>query len=211
MNPARDGRIWRIIRLDALLGITITGIVFDTILASQVHHRRRTLGDDRISLLRPVVGTPRLAVPRPTTTHHLGGGGRRIHLASSLDHLHLHPRCHHGLVPLPVSRRTHPRLRHSAAQHRSSPRPGGCAGGRLPIARPTSHRITYQPTLTQTASPVRLVLVSLHRWTTAVRSARPTSTTPSASSRTSTDVSTQADRQPVSGRDPQMRCPWSYR
>lgn len=37
MNPARDGRIWRIIRLDALLGITITGIVFDTILASQVH------------------------------------------------------------------------------------------------------------------------------------------------------------------------------
>ncbi len=37
-NPARDGRWWRVVRLDALLGIVITFIVFATILAGQVHH-----------------------------------------------------------------------------------------------------------------------------------------------------------------------------
>ncbi|MBW6434859.1 Pr6Pr family membrane protein [Actinoplanes hulinensis] len=36
MNPRRDGRVWRVIRLDALLGIVITGIVYSTILAGQV-------------------------------------------------------------------------------------------------------------------------------------------------------------------------------
>ncbi len=35
LNPYRDGRLWRIIRLDALLGIVITGIVYATILAGQ--------------------------------------------------------------------------------------------------------------------------------------------------------------------------------
>ncbi|WP_436520037.1 Pr6Pr family membrane protein [Actinoplanes sp. HUAS TT8] len=35
-DPGRDGRIWRVIRLDALLGIVITGIVYSTILAGQV-------------------------------------------------------------------------------------------------------------------------------------------------------------------------------
>ncbi|WP_433825014.1 Pr6Pr family membrane protein [Actinoplanes sp. CA-015351] len=36
LNPGRDGRLWRVIRLDALLGIVITGIVYATILAGQV-------------------------------------------------------------------------------------------------------------------------------------------------------------------------------
>ncbi|MEV6349778.1 Pr6Pr family membrane protein [Actinoplanes sp. NPDC051851] len=35
-DPSRDGRLWRVIRLDALLGIVITGIVYATILAGQV-------------------------------------------------------------------------------------------------------------------------------------------------------------------------------
>ncbi|BEL07386.1 Pr6Pr family membrane protein [Actinoplanes sichuanensis] len=35
VNPHRDGRLWRIVRLDALLGIVITGIVYSTILAGQ--------------------------------------------------------------------------------------------------------------------------------------------------------------------------------
>ncbi|MEU4164741.1 Pr6Pr family membrane protein [Actinoplanes sp. NPDC026670] len=35
VNPHRDGRLWRVIRLDALLGIVITGIVYSTILAGQ--------------------------------------------------------------------------------------------------------------------------------------------------------------------------------
>ena len=37
VNPDRDGRIWRVLRLDALLGITITGLVFDLILIHYVH------------------------------------------------------------------------------------------------------------------------------------------------------------------------------
>ena len=38
LNPGRDGRWWRVARLDALLGITITGIVFALVLAPLVHH-----------------------------------------------------------------------------------------------------------------------------------------------------------------------------
>jgi uncharacterized membrane protein len=32
-DPARDGRLWRIARLDALFGITVTGVVYSTVLA----------------------------------------------------------------------------------------------------------------------------------------------------------------------------------
>ncbi|MEU8818467.1 Pr6Pr family membrane protein [Actinoplanes sp. NPDC048796] len=33
IDPGRDGRVWRVLRLDALLGIIVTGIVYATILA----------------------------------------------------------------------------------------------------------------------------------------------------------------------------------
>ncbi|MEV4348847.1 Pr6Pr family membrane protein [Actinoplanes sp. NPDC049596] len=33
IDPGRDGRVWRILRLDALLGIIVTGLVYATILA----------------------------------------------------------------------------------------------------------------------------------------------------------------------------------
>lgn len=33
----RDGRVWRVLRLDAMLGIIITGLVYETILAPLVH------------------------------------------------------------------------------------------------------------------------------------------------------------------------------
>ena len=36
VNPAHDGRIWRILRVDALVGITVTGIVYSTVL-SRIH------------------------------------------------------------------------------------------------------------------------------------------------------------------------------
>ena len=36
LRPNRDGRGWRVLRLDALLGIVITGLVFDLILAKDV-------------------------------------------------------------------------------------------------------------------------------------------------------------------------------
>jgi hypothetical protein len=36
LDPRRDGRVWRVLRLDALLGITITGFVYWTLLAPVV-------------------------------------------------------------------------------------------------------------------------------------------------------------------------------
>jgi hypothetical protein len=36
-RPRYDGRVWRVVRLDALLGIAITGVVFATVLAPLVH------------------------------------------------------------------------------------------------------------------------------------------------------------------------------
>ncbi|WP_432510113.1 Pr6Pr family membrane protein [Kineococcus sp. SYSU DK001] len=36
-DPARDGRLWRVLRLDALLGITVTGLVFGAVLAPHLH------------------------------------------------------------------------------------------------------------------------------------------------------------------------------
>ncbi|BCB90320.1 Pr6Pr family membrane protein [Phytohabitans suffuscus] len=37
-DPARNGRAWRVLRLDGLLGITITGVVYATVLAGLVAH-----------------------------------------------------------------------------------------------------------------------------------------------------------------------------
>ncbi|NUS90820.1 MAG: Pr6Pr family membrane protein [Nocardia sp.] len=37
IRPDRDGRLWRVVRLDALLGIVITGLVFALVLADEVH------------------------------------------------------------------------------------------------------------------------------------------------------------------------------
>ncbi|MET8471911.1 Pr6Pr family membrane protein [Streptomyces sp. NPDC006422] len=37
LRPGRDGPLWRVLRLDALLGITITGLVFAIVLAPQIH------------------------------------------------------------------------------------------------------------------------------------------------------------------------------
>jgi hypothetical protein len=37
LRPGRDGRLWRVLQLDALLGIIITGLVYDIVLARQVH------------------------------------------------------------------------------------------------------------------------------------------------------------------------------
>lgn len=39
LDPKRDGRIWRVVRLDSLLGIAITGVVFVAFLSGIVHHQ----------------------------------------------------------------------------------------------------------------------------------------------------------------------------
>jgi Na+-transporting NADH:ubiquinone oxidoreductase subunit NqrB len=36
-RPGFDGRVWWVVRLDALLGILITGLVFAIVLAPQAH------------------------------------------------------------------------------------------------------------------------------------------------------------------------------
>lgn len=36
-SPGHDGRVWRVVRLDSLLGIVITGLVFAIVLAPKVH------------------------------------------------------------------------------------------------------------------------------------------------------------------------------
>ncbi|TWH75308.1 Pr6Pr family membrane protein [Modestobacter roseus] len=36
-DPEHDGRIWRVVRLDALLGISVTGLVFAVVLAPTTH------------------------------------------------------------------------------------------------------------------------------------------------------------------------------
>lgn len=38
VKPDRDGGLWRVVRLDGLLGIVVTGAVFGTVLAGLVHH-----------------------------------------------------------------------------------------------------------------------------------------------------------------------------
>ncbi|WP_432564643.1 Pr6Pr family membrane protein [Kineococcus sp. SYSU DK003] len=37
-DPSRDGAVWRVLRLSGLLGITVTGLVFGTVLAPLVQH-----------------------------------------------------------------------------------------------------------------------------------------------------------------------------
>ncbi|WP_328391787.1 Pr6Pr family membrane protein [Nocardia sp. NBC_00416] len=37
LRPRRDGRLWRVVHLDSLLGIVITGLVFALVLADEVH------------------------------------------------------------------------------------------------------------------------------------------------------------------------------
>jgi hypothetical protein len=67
----RDGRLWRILRLDALLGIIITGLVYETILAQLIHPTgwalAATIGFHYISPWATLIGWL-LFGPRPRMT-----------------------------------------------------------------------------------------------------------------------------------------------
>lgn len=72
INPNRDGPVWRVMRLDALLGIAITGIVFITVLSHLVvHHSTAAVwtnaGFHYISPVAAVLGWI-LFGPRPRIT-----------------------------------------------------------------------------------------------------------------------------------------------
>jgi hypothetical protein len=74
LSPNRDGALWRVLRLDALLGIVITGLVFDLVLIRYVHPSGwqlvATIGFHYIApwatLLGWVLFGPRLRIDRAT-------------------------------------------------------------------------------------------------------------------------------------------------
>jgi hypothetical protein len=71
LNVFRDGRVWRILRLDALLGIIITGLVYETILAPLLHPEgwalAATIGFHYISPWATLIGWL-IFGPRPRMT-----------------------------------------------------------------------------------------------------------------------------------------------
>jgi len=73
LDIRRDGRLWRVLRFDALLGIIITGLVFETILAPLAFGYMRgwavvaTIGFHYISPWATLIGWL-LFGPRPRTT-----------------------------------------------------------------------------------------------------------------------------------------------
>ena len=71
LNLFRDGKLWRVLRFDALLGIIITGLVYETILAPLVHLEGwalvATIGFHYISPWATLIGWL-LFGPRPRAT-----------------------------------------------------------------------------------------------------------------------------------------------
>lgn len=73
LNIRRDGRVWRVVRFDALLGIIITGLVFETILAPIAFSYMKgwavvaTIGFHYISPWATLIGWL-IFGPRPRTT-----------------------------------------------------------------------------------------------------------------------------------------------
>ncbi|MDQ7876893.1 Pr6Pr family membrane protein [Microbacterium sp. QXD-8] len=71
LDVLRDGRLWRVLRFDALLGIIITGLVYETILAPLVHLEGwalvATIGFHYISPWATLIGWL-LFGPRPRAT-----------------------------------------------------------------------------------------------------------------------------------------------
>jgi hypothetical protein len=57
VRPDRDGRVWRVIRLAALVGITVTGIVYSTVLAQihQPHGLSETLVNVLVHYVVPIM------------------------------------------------------------------------------------------------------------------------------------------------------------
>lgn len=71
LNIFRDGKLWRVLRLDALLGIIITGLVYETILAQLIHPEgwalAATIGFHYISPWATLIGWL-IFGPRPRMT-----------------------------------------------------------------------------------------------------------------------------------------------
>jgi hypothetical protein len=72
-NPNRDGRIWRAVRLAALFGITVTGIVYTTVLAKihEPHGWKETSTNTAFHYIVPIMMVTgwMLFGPRPRIEH----------------------------------------------------------------------------------------------------------------------------------------------
>ena len=117
-NPLRDGPVWRPVRLASLVGITVTGIVYSTVLAKvhEPHGWQEASTNIVVHYIAPimmVVGWLAFG-PRPRVT------GRVVAYAAifpvSLVDVHADSRGHNQLVSLSLHRRPHPRIRPGIAE-----------------------------------------------------------------------------------------------
>jgi hypothetical protein len=115
LAPGRDGRLWRVLRLDALLGIVITGLVFGLVLAGLVHPTGLetwvNAGFHYFSPWWTLAG----AALRPAAADRLVHRGLGLCLADRVGRLYVHPRRCDRLVSLSVPGRAHARLRRRRA------------------------------------------------------------------------------------------------
>jgi hypothetical protein len=137
LSPARDGRVWRILRLDALVGIAVTGVVYATVLARIP--RTQGLGAGRLqrdlSLRRSHRSGRRLADRRPAPADRPPSGRSSTAVAVAVVRVHTREGQTFALVPISLRRRCDSRVpaRHLQRAARSA-RPG--RGGRhLPPRR----------------------------------------------------------------------------
>lgn len=118
LHPFQDGRLWRVLRLDALLGIVITGLVFGVVLAGLVHHTG--LGawvNAGFHYFAPWWALAGWLLFGTTAADRLVDGGVGLCLARPVDHLHLYPRRRDRVVSVSVPGRAHARLRDRGTQH----------------------------------------------------------------------------------------------
>jgi hypothetical protein len=140
-RPAMDGPVWRVVRLDALLGIFITGLVFAIVLAPMVHLTGgalvATIGFHYISPVMALLGWL-LFGPRPRISWHT------VAVAFVWPVLWLVYIFTQGAFthwyPVPVPGRHGDRARYGAGQRAARDRARGGARGRFPVPRPQAGR-----------------------------------------------------------------------
>ena len=117
IRPDRDGPGWRALRLAALTGITVTGIVYSAVLADvhEPHGAAETMVNTIVHYVVPIMMVagwllfgPRPRVDRATVL-------QRAAVPAALDRLHRRSRRGLAVVPVPVRRRDGARLRRRRA------------------------------------------------------------------------------------------------
>ncbi|CAM02282.1 hypothetical protein A8924_3397 [Saccharopolyspora erythraea NRRL 2338] len=139
LDPERDGALWRVLRLDGLLGILIAGVVFTTVLARLLHLTGpaywATVGFRYVAPWMALAGWL-LFGPRPRidwSTVVIAFGWPGLWIGG-----HFPARGVERVVPVPVPRPAARRLSGRRGQHGARPRPGRAGGRRPEAARPAA-------------------------------------------------------------------------